>query len=330
MRNWRRVGSVLVKVVLPTVVAVAVGWYFYDILRSPELGTVDFRLRPGWLVPAALLYLLAHSLWGAFWTTLLRSQGLPTTLPQGLRGYFVSQFGKYVPGKVWVIVIRVAMLGKTGADKTIVGVTATFETLTSMAAGAFLGVLLVPLVALDKVGFGGQTLWLLPVAALPLGLALLNRLIVRLAAKRRGPDARPLPRVGVGLILRGLVQASIGWLALGLSLWLVIEGLTPGAVPFTGESFLRLVAINCLAYVFGFLAFFMPGGGGAREFLLAKLLGLELAAAVGAAAPGVAVVVALVLRLVWTVAEVCFAFVLYRAVPPGSRPAESPAEGVTV
>ena len=46
-------------------------------------------------------------------------------MPLGLRGYFVSQFGKYVPGKVWVIFIRVAMLGRTAADKTVVGVTAS-------------------------------------------------------------------------------------------------------------------------------------------------------------------------------------------------------------
>src|SRR5262245_13290177 len=243
--NWRRVGSFVLKVVLPAVVAVAVGWYFYKILRRPELWEIDFSFRLEWLVPAALLYLLAHSLWGAYWTTLLRNQRLDVTLTQGLRGYFVSQFGKYVPGKVWVILIRVTMLGKTGADKAVVGVTATFETLTSMASGAFLGVLLVPLLAPEQGGFGGKIYWLVPVAALPVGLVLLNRLIVRIAARRRGPDARPLPRVGMAMILRGLVQTSVGWLVLGLSLWMVIQGLKPDAVPLTSESYLHLVAINC-------------------------------------------------------------------------------------
>ena len=331
MRSWRRPGSFLLTVVLPVAVAAAVGWYFYKILSRPELRQVAFDLRFEWLLPAGLLYLTAHSLWGAFWTTLLRSQGLRVTLPQGLRGYFVSQFGKYVPGKVWVIFIRVTMLGKTGADQLIVGVTATFETLTSMAAGAFLGVLLLPLMAPGQIGGGGKAFWLLPVAALPVGLVLLNRLIVRVAAKRRGPEARPLPRVGMKLILRGLAQTSVGWLILGLSLWMVIQGLKPGAVPLTGENYLHLVAVNCLAYVFGFLALFMPGGAGAREFLLAELLAFELVPAVGAAAaPGGAVVVALVLRLVWTVAEVCLALTLYKAVSQGAKAAAAPAEGVTV
>jgi glycosyltransferase 2 family protein len=316
MDTWRRVGRFVLKVVLPLVVAGWVGWYFYDILRKPDLWQRDFALRFEWLIPAAVLYLLAHSLWGAYWTTLLRSQGLRVTFPQGVRSYFVSQFGKYVPGKVWVIVIRVAMLGKTGADKAIVGVTATFETLTSMAAGALLGVALLPLLAAEQSG-GGKAWWLIPVAALPVGLVLLNGLIVRIAAKRRGPDAQPLPRVSMGLILRGLVQTSLGWLLLGLSLWMVIEGIQPGALPLTGEQYLRLVAVNCLGYVFGFLAFFMPGGAGAREFLLAKILAFEFVATMGTeVAEGIAVVVALVLRLVWTIAELIFAFMLYKFVSP--------------
>jgi glycosyltransferase 2 family protein len=303
MQTWRRVGRFVLTVVLPVVVAGWVGWEFYKVLRRPELWERQFSLRFEWLLPAGLLYLMAHSLWGAFWTTLLRSQGLRVTLPQGLRGYFVSQFGKYVPGKVWVIVIRVAMLGKTGADKAIVGVTATFETLTAMAAGAFMGVVLLPKLAPEQTG-GGMAYWLIPVALLPLGLVLLNRLI-------------PLPRVRMLLVLRGLAQASLAWMLLGLSLWMVIEGIQPGALPLTGEGYLRLVAVNCLAYVFGFLAFFMPGGVGAREGLLAILLAPELRPTVGAElAEGVAVVVALVLRLVWTTAEVAMALILYAAVAP--------------
>src|SRR5262249_35417955 len=107
------------------------------------------------------------------------------------------------------------------------------------------------------------------------------------------------------------------WLLLGLSLWMVIEGIQPGAVPLTGEEYLRLVAVNCLAYVFGFLAFFMPGGVGAREGGLAVLLAPELRPTVGAElAAGVAIVVALVVRLVWTTAEVAMALTLYAAVAP--------------
>src|SRR5687768_14219276 len=96
---------------LPLVVALAVGWYFYDKLSRPELWREAFRLRVEWLVPAALLYLVAHALWARFFVTLLRNQGATVSVSTGLRAYFISQFGKYVPGKVWVIVLRMGILG---------------------------------------------------------------------------------------------------------------------------------------------------------------------------------------------------------------------------
>ena len=85
------------------------------------------------LAASGVLYLLAHTVWGLFWWRLLRSQGVAVSPAAAVRAYFVSQFGKYVPGKVWVIAIRVAMLGSSPGTRLVVGVTATYETLTSMA-----------------------------------------------------------------------------------------------------------------------------------------------------------------------------------------------------
>lgn len=304
------------NVVLPPVIVVAVGWYFYSILNHPALHETPLTLRFEWLIPAGLLYLTAHSIWGAYWVTLLRNQGVPVSYPLGWRGYFVSQFGKYVPGKVWVILIRVAMLSRVGANRAIVGVTATYETLISMGAGAMLAVILLPLVASEQLGIGNLALWLIPVAFLPLGLGLLNGLITRIAAKRRGPDAARFPRVPFGLLLRGLLQASVGWLILGLSLWMTIQGLQPETTSLTFDVYLRLTAINALAYILGFIALFMPAGGGVREFALQKLLVLEFALAMdNSQAVIFAAVVSLVVRLVWTIFELTLAVTLWRLLP---------------
>src|SRR5262245_48297300 len=76
----RRVGWYAWKFGLPLLVAAAVGYYFYDKLRRPELWTDSFRLRVEWLVPAALLYLCAHCVWGTFSVILLRNQGATVSL----------------------------------------------------------------------------------------------------------------------------------------------------------------------------------------------------------------------------------------------------------
>src|SRR6187200_2877053 len=117
----RRFAWYLWKYVLPLVVALAIGYYFYDKLRRPELWRGNFQFRVEWLIPAALLYLCAHSVWARYSVTLLRNQGAKVTVSTGLRAYFISQFGKYVPGKIWVIILRVGILGKNlGISRTAV------------------------------------------------------------------------------------------------------------------------------------------------------------------------------------------------------------------
>src|SRR5262249_43438002 len=133
------------KSALAVAIVVWVGRHFALILARPELDPYPFALRVGYLIPAGLLYLAAHTCFGGFWVRLLWSQGVRVSLYAGLRAYFVSLYGKYVPGKVWVIGLRVIMLRRElGGHPLPVAVTATYETLTSMAAGALLGVILLP------------------------------------------------------------------------------------------------------------------------------------------------------------------------------------------
>jgi len=325
MPNWRRLSRIIFRIVLPAAIIIAVGWQFARILQRPELRDVSYRCRVEWLIPAAILYLMAHTIWASFWVTLLHHQGVPASYGTGIRAYFISQYGKYIPGKVWVIVIRIVMLGGTRKDKTIVGVTATYEALTSMAAGAILGAILLPMLNIDLLGFSGQSYILIAIALIPLGVGVLHRLIVRIARKKVGPDVH-LPNMNLLVLIRGLVQASIGWLLLGLSLLMVMQAVRPEVVPLRAEDWIRATAINTLAYVLGFVVLVAPAGGGVREWVLKILLAHELAVNMEPAlAEGLAVVVALVIRLVWTAAELVLALLLYRFIPAEERPDWSPA-----
>ena len=92
---------------------------------------------------------------------------------------------------------------------------------------------------------------------------------------------------------------------------------------FSGEADVESVAGPMsvgvlLSYVAGFLVVVAPGGLGAREFVLATALTPRLTATTGADAAALAVVIALLLRLVWTAAEVLLAVVLYFFRPPAA------------
>ncbi|WP_020470061.1 lysylphosphatidylglycerol synthase transmembrane domain-containing protein [Zavarzinella formosa] len=313
----RRAAQLFWKVILPALILGAISWYFYDKLRKPELWAGSIHLRFEWLIPSAILYVISQAVWGVFSIMLLHDQGARISWAAGMRAYFVSQFGKYLPGKVWVLVLRVRMLGNIGISKTAVGITATYEALTSMAAGVLIGVLLLPFLAAEQMNVRGTSVyWVAPFALMPVAMVGLNRFVNRVNRWRKGPGAAQLPRVKLHMVLFGLLQASVGWVLLGLSLWMCVNGLHDENWAFTGERVVHLVAINAIAYVIGFLAVMMPAGGGIREIALQSLLTLELALTMPReSAEPLAAVTAIVLRLLWTVAELLTAGALYHLAP---------------
>lgn len=303
-----------VKTLLAAAIVAAVGLQFARILRQPALNPYPFDLRVGYLLPAGLLYLGAHFCWGAFWVRLLRSQGVNVGLVHGLRAYFVSQYGKYVPGKAWVVFIRVALLrGVDGGRPLAVGVTATYETLTSMAAGALLAAALLPQLGVLPAEISPNVGWVIGLALLPLALAVLNKLAARRVARLRGPGGVPLPSPPLGLLAQGIVHGVVGWALLGLCVSLGVAAVAPGDPGWhPTEHYAADVGAMALAYVSGFFVLVAPGGLGVRELLLEATLRPRFEPALGAeVAAGLGVVIALVLRFAWTLAEVVVALGLY-------------------
>jgi len=310
MSPSRRRLIAVVKTVLGLLIVAAVGYQFWKIFQAPELENYSPTVRVSDLIFAGLCYIGAHVLWGTFFVQLLWNQKAKVPWHLGIIAYFLSLVGKYVPGKALVIILRVMILRRYGVSKSVVAVSATYETLTTMAAGALIGVGLLPFtkVAGEVETEYGNFFWLglAFVAGLPIVLGLLNAAVARIAHRRRGPDARLLPSPSVLLLARGLLQASLGWCLLGLSLWLTIRGLSAEPVDLTAERFFQSVAAVAVAYVLGFFAVIIPGGIGVREWLLLKMLPHILPPVAGPVVAVVAVTT-LVLRLIWTICEVLMA-----------------------
>jgi hypothetical protein len=307
-RHAVRIGTIAIALGL----VAAVGYTFAKLLDSPELKAREFHARWEFLLPAGLLYLMCHTLFGTFWVQLLRGQGVQISWFAGVRVYFVSQFGKYVPGKAWVILLRVMLLRGRGISPAVIAVTGTYETLTNMAAGAVVGVCFLPWanvgISLDSsAGFV-----LLGICTVPLVFFVINKIGRRIIAKYRGPDARPLPTPTFGLLVRGFMQAILGWMLLALSLWLTVCGIATEPTALGVDLFLQDLSAVALSYVTGFAALILPGGFGAREGVLKTMLSGQMTGTEGSAAEPVAALVAVTLRIVWTIFEVAFALALWK------------------
>ena len=333
----RRYARLAWKYGLPLLVAAAVGWYFYDKLRRPELWSGTFHVRFEWLIPAALVYLLAYAVWGRYLVTLIRNQGATVSTATGMRAYFISQMGKYVPGKVLVIVIRIAMLGNIGISRTAVGIVAAYESIVWAGSGALVGIVLLPESLWEGLraelrSRGGDLpdfhrYWLiLPMVFAPIGLVGLNRFVNRVNRWRKGTDARQLPRVKLHMVVFGLLWDSLGWFIIGLSLMLTVHGLQPDSAALDWGEAQDLISIASIAYLMGFVAFFMPAGVGVRDVALHLLLAVELKARMSpgesaAAIDGLAAIVAIFFRLLGTLAELIVAGIMFRYAPSAAKAA---------
>jgi glycosyltransferase 2 family protein len=300
------------EMVLAIGIVVCVVWYFANALS--KLPPVQFTVRYEWLVPAGLLYLLAHLCWAIFWVRLLHNQNVNVPWWIGIRTYYISQFGKYVPGKIAVVAMRMGILHRFGGRPVTVGVTAVYETFTSMSAGALLAVLFLPALGVLPPEISKGRVALFAMFALPLGLGLLNKLVARIAKKRRGPDAEPLPAPSLWLLIQGLLHGAMGYCFLALSLGCTISAILPNPPEYNADFVAVTFAAVALSYVAGFVILVAPGGLGAREFVLVAALTPPFALALAVntdEAAGMAIIVALVLRLTWTTAEVAIGALLY-------------------
>lgn len=299
---WR-----VAKVVLAMLIIGGVGWQFAKVLQRPELWERPLRLDPWWLALAAMLYAAAFSCWGGFWVRLLYRLGQPLPLVSAARAYFVSQLGKYVPGKAVAVLMRVAMARSAGVRTGVAAITATYETLTTIAAGAIIAAVLFPLLDSNQSAMGWKALGLLAIAGIPILPGVFNRVAARAARPFLAADAAPLPRLGFSSLLGGLLQTSLGWICLGTSLLALLKGLDAGDDH--GElPLLTCIAYVSLSYVAGFLTLPAPGGLGVREAILQQLLAGQFASRLGeASAETFAVVVVLLLRLTWTITELVLA-----------------------
>lgn len=207
------------------------------------------------------------------------------------QGHFVAQLAKYLPGGLWIVPGRVIVFRKYGVDVISSSVEIIVELLVLLASGV---VVFLPYPLFVGTGPLSQlwTLGLLLIPATMIGLhpAIFNHVLRWLLALVGYKDAT------VELTIRQVASMLLidiaFWLAAGTGFYLLVTSVQAVPVP----MWLALTSAFSMAWVVGFLAFLTPSGLGVREGALALLL----APLVPAPLP---VVVALLARLWWTVAE---------------------------
>ena len=271
--------------VIQVAFALAVTWYAGRKLadRWSEFQQVGTAFDPQWrwIVPASVVVLGTYLLLIHVWVSQLRAWGVRVPFLTAARMWFISNLGRYVPGKVWGIGTLVVMSQRRNLSPAatvgssvlvmLIGLVSGLAVVLVTGAGAAELLLkerglLMPTWAVPLAG----ALAILSLAAVPVVLPAMARALARATGKEP-----VLPSLPAAAVWSAALGTGLSWVFYGVAFQLFAIGVTGQA----GGAPASYIAVYTAAYLVGLVSP-TPAGAGVREGgLVAGLLSLGLATA---------------------------------------------------
>ncbi|HEY2376213.1 MAG TPA: lysylphosphatidylglycerol synthase domain-containing protein [Gemmatimonadaceae bacterium] len=270
-------------------------WTIWRQWRDASAAELNIELHWGWLGLSSLVVLATYGLLVEIWRRLLARSGARVSFALAARVWFVSNLGKYVPGKVWQLTSMATMMRREQVSLAVAGSSAIMVAVCNVVAG-FVVVLALGTQSLRALGARTQGAVMAATVILLLAL-LLAPLTVKWAATLVGRVMKrtvslSIPAVAVWESTAGYV---ITWLLYGVA----FELFAVAVVGRAGGSWAAYVATFTLSYLVGYLALPAPGGLGVREWAMTTVF-----VALKLGTPAEAAVITVASRLWLTVLEV--------------------------
>jgi len=294
--HWRRA----VKVLLGGLVLFFLGLSIYR--GWHDASPFQWNARPWPLVVSFTLALAFWLMTGGEWNIIVRYLGGTLALRKGLKIYFLSNLGWYLPGKVWYAVGRAYLGQQEGVSVGVISTSVLMEMALSLTSSALMATLALPLVSPL---LGAKSLYL-GVAVLVLGLAVLHPALMKpaltlLERLLPGPKRTMNPPLRYLVMMGLLVGYLFIWGFVGAAFFILLNAIYPLSLAWLPT----VAAIYAVSWMAGFLAPFAPSGLGVREGAMILLLGRYL--------PVPAVTAAAILFRLWLIlAEVLWVAVATR------------------
>ncbi len=257
-----------------------------------------------WIALATVIVLLTYVLLIDTWRRLVGGWGGYLPFGTASRIWFVSNLGKYLPGKVWSIAAMSLMAREQAVSPVAAAGSSILIQLITISTGIGLA-LFMSVRAVDQPGLA-----IVVGLVLATAIASLPFTLPRLASVTSGLTGRTIevPPLATGTLLLTVARSLVSWLAYGVAFQFFVRGILGSAAGATTSY----IAVYAASYILGFLALFAPGGVIVRESaLVAGMVRLGLAGQADAFA------VAVASRLWLTVVELLPGFI-YLALTPRS------------
>ncbi|MEP7345052.1 MAG: lysylphosphatidylglycerol synthase domain-containing protein [Gemmatimonadaceae bacterium] len=309
--------SRILQLLFAALATIAVWFAARDILTQwRQFRASGATLSPNWgaIVLSGAVVFVSYAVLIETWRRTVAAWGERLAWGDAARIWFVSNLGRYLPGKVWQLGAMSAMAHDKGVSPMAAAGSALVVNLINVLAG--IGV--VAVTGAEHLQARGAALAL----ALVLGVGILAMpwLLPRVAALASAVLGRSLevPLLPQRALWTAAVGCVMAWVLYGVAFRIFVQGVL-GSAPGALASY---IAVFTGSYLVGYIAIFAPGGIGVREKSLVSSLGRL------ALPPGAAGIVALTSRLWLTALEIVPGIVLL-AVSAIRREKHSPREDGT-
>lgn len=293
--------AVLLRLAGIAVVLLIFGFMFRSLyLDWEQIVAHQWDLNAVSLLVAFSLMLSAAALYAFLWKLILERLGAPLSYRKSYRIFFLSQLGRYIPGKIWSILGLVYLSEKEGVSKVMSSASVMLQLMLQVVSGVMVFAVTLPFwESMDAVP--GLSILLL---SLPAGLILIHPALVsrgvNLALRLTGQPETELTW-SYGYLLRQLGFWAVFWLLNGVAYHFLIRSIDSSPLP----RFFVLAGIFSIAWVAGFVSLVTPAGLGVMEGTLVFLLSFYLPI-------HVATVIALWTRVARTAVDLVSAAIAWR------------------
>ena len=263
-----------VKVILTVVIL-----YFLYHQVSKHWGDIrghDWSFDIVYIVLSILVALLALFAFSIIWRMIIRGFGHEIGCPIAFRIFYLSNLGRYIPGKIWQLFGILYLTSKEKIPPETAGASFVLTQMFAIPASFLIFILsaqLEPGILVDRFALlGDKTAYLLVAVMVLLSVFIVMK--PNLILKWVNAVLKKLSRPEVTFRLDKLVAIKIflgyciAWILYGIAFWLFI-----GAVIKTDSlSIIAAIGVFNASYQIGYLVLFAPGGFGPRELVMGVML----------------------------------------------------------
>jgi uncharacterized membrane protein YbhN (UPF0104 family) len=266
-----------------------------------QVRETSFTFQPFTLILATITFAFSYFIQVGAWYLITLRLGIALPFRETLESWFYSQLGKYLPGKVWLLLGRFYFYESKGKSRKAISIALYFETITLIVAGAFIFLAAFLFLKGGRVFPAKVSWWLILLFGLaflslhPRVLQTLSNWVLHLWKREPIFFSISYPEV-LWILLVCLLSWGVG----GIGFYFFVDAIYPVS------SFYLLFLTGSLAVssTLGLIALFAPGGLGVREGALVYLLSFLMPSPV-------AVIISVLTRLWMTLIEIGLIGVVY-------------------